>query len=91
MYSALAKHSGMSLTMKCTGDTWIDDHHTADKYHSPEVLLQTNEPSHRTALLPLAQPSSKLWERFVGFADMGQVSRRSMKYGKSLLLSVPVC
>ena len=31
MYSALAKHSGMSLTMKCTGDLWIDDHHTADK------------------------------------------------------------
>ncbi|KAF8228916.1 imidazoleglycerol phosphate dehydratase [Tricholoma matsutake] len=30
MYSALAKHSGMSLTMKCTGDLWIDDHHTAD-------------------------------------------------------------
>jgi len=30
MYSALAKHSGMSLTMKCTGDLWIDDHHTAE-------------------------------------------------------------
>ncbi|KAI0341750.1 IGPD-domain-containing protein [Trametopsis cervina] len=30
MYSALAKHSGMSLTMKCQGDLWIDDHHTAD-------------------------------------------------------------
>ncbi|KAL4253845.1 Imidazoleglycerol-phosphate dehydratase [Abortiporus biennis] len=32
MYHALAKHSGMSLTMKCKGDLWIDDHHTADKY-----------------------------------------------------------
>lgn len=31
MYHALAKHSGMSLTMKCEGDLWIDDHHTADK------------------------------------------------------------
>lgn len=31
MYSALAKHSGMSLSMKCDGDLWIDDHHTADK------------------------------------------------------------
>ncbi|GBE82043.1 putative HIS3-imidazoleglycerol-phosphate dehydratase [Sparassis latifolia] len=30
MYHALAKHSGMSLTMKCKGDLWIDDHHTAD-------------------------------------------------------------
>lgn len=32
MYTALAKHGGMSLTMKCKGDLWIDDHHTADKY-----------------------------------------------------------
>ncbi|KAI0687121.1 IGPD-domain-containing protein [Cytidiella melzeri] len=31
MYHALAKHSGMSLTMKCEGDLWIDDHHTADE------------------------------------------------------------
>lgn len=30
MYNALAKHGGMSLTMKCKGDLWIDDHHTAD-------------------------------------------------------------
>ncbi|KAF8654118.1 hypothetical protein AX16_003650 [Volvariella volvacea WC 439] len=30
MYTALAKHSGMSLQMKCTGDLWIDDHHTAE-------------------------------------------------------------
>lgn len=32
MYTALAKHSGMSLKMKCKGDLWIDDHHTADKH-----------------------------------------------------------
>ncbi|CAE6450890.1 unnamed protein product [Rhizoctonia solani] len=32
MYNALAKHGHMSLTMKCKGDLWIDDHHTADKY-----------------------------------------------------------
>ncbi|KAJ7093238.1 IGPD-domain-containing protein [Mycena epipterygia] len=31
MYTALAKHGGMSLTMKCKGDLWIDDHHTADE------------------------------------------------------------
>jgi len=30
MYNALAKHSGMSLMMKCEGDLWIDDHHTAE-------------------------------------------------------------
>lgn len=30
MYTALAKHSGMSLTLKCSGDLWIDDHHTAE-------------------------------------------------------------
>ncbi|KAF8350830.1 Imidazoleglycerol-phosphate dehydratase-domain-containing protein [Amanita rubescens] len=30
MYTALAKHSGMALSMKCEGDLWIDDHHTAD-------------------------------------------------------------
>ncbi|KAJ3821179.1 IGPD-domain-containing protein [Lentinula raphanica] len=30
MYTALAKHGGMSLTMKCEGDLWIDDHHTAE-------------------------------------------------------------
>lgn len=35
MYHALAKHSGMSLTMKCKGDLWIDDHHTADEYNCP--------------------------------------------------------
>ena len=31
MFHALAKHSGMSLTLKCEGDLWIDDHHTSDK------------------------------------------------------------
>ena len=34
MFNALAKHSGMSLTLKCEGDLWIDDHHTADKRFS---------------------------------------------------------
>jgi imidazoleglycerol-phosphate dehydratase len=35
MYHALAKHSGMSLTLKAKGDLWIDDHHTADKSTPP--------------------------------------------------------
>ncbi|KAJ3483983.1 hypothetical protein NLI96_g5953 [Meripilus lineatus] len=38
MYHALAKHSGMSLTMKCTGDLWIDDHHTADEFNQDSAI-----------------------------------------------------
>lgn len=30
MLHALAKHGGMSLTLACDGDLWIDDHHTAE-------------------------------------------------------------
>ncbi|KAF8797891.1 IGPD-domain-containing protein [Phlegmacium glaucopus] len=30
MYTALAKHAGICLTMTCKGDVWIDDHHTAE-------------------------------------------------------------
>lgn len=30
MLTALAKHGGMSLTIKCNGDLHIDDHHTAE-------------------------------------------------------------
>ncbi|KAF7359342.1 Imidazoleglycerol-phosphate dehydratase [Mycena sanguinolenta] len=41
MYTALAKHGGMSLTMKCKGDLWIDDHHTADKFQDSAIALGT--------------------------------------------------
>jgi imidazoleglycerol-phosphate dehydratase len=30
MFTALAKHGGMSLTLKCNGDLHIDDHHSAE-------------------------------------------------------------
>lgn len=30
MLTALAKHGGMSLTLACKGDLWVDDHHTAE-------------------------------------------------------------
>ncbi|CAO1617332.1 unnamed protein product [Parajaminaea phylloscopi] len=30
MLHALAKHGGMSLTLACDGDLWIDDHHSAE-------------------------------------------------------------
>jgi imidazoleglycerol-phosphate dehydratase len=45
MYSALAKHSGMSLTMKCTGDLWIDDHHTTDRFPKFHGTFSTSLPS----------------------------------------------
>jgi imidazoleglycerol-phosphate dehydratase len=30
MFTALAKHGGMNLTLDCKGDLHIDDHHTAE-------------------------------------------------------------
>lgn len=30
MFTALAKHGGMSLQLQCKGDLHIDDHHTAE-------------------------------------------------------------
>lgn len=30
MFHALAKHGGMSLTLVCDGDLWIDDHHSGE-------------------------------------------------------------
>ncbi|KAF8894470.1 imidazoleglycerol phosphate dehydratase [Infundibulicybe gibba] len=55
MYTALAKHGGMSLTMKCVGDLWIDDHHTADKLPFP---LVNDRPFLTKSWLPLAQDSA---------------------------------
>ena len=30
MLTALARHSGWTLVLKVTGDTWVDDHHTVE-------------------------------------------------------------
>lgn len=30
MFTALAKHGGMSLNLQCKGDLHIDDHHSAE-------------------------------------------------------------
>ena len=30
MLNALARHSLMDLDVRCTGDTWVDDHHTVE-------------------------------------------------------------
>ncbi len=46
MYHALAKHSGMSLTLQAKGDLHIDDHHTADK--------STHHPRHDALILTRA-------------------------------------
>ena len=43
MFHALAKHGGMSLTLACTGDLHIDDHHTADMFFI-STKSQTNVP-----------------------------------------------
>ena len=30
LLTALGRHSLMDLTVRCTGDTWVDDHHTVE-------------------------------------------------------------
>ena len=30
MLTALGRHALMDLTVRCTGDTWVDDHHTVE-------------------------------------------------------------
>jgi imidazoleglycerol-phosphate dehydratase len=51
MYHALAKHSGMSLTLKCEGDLWIDDHHTADKSSLTSLSQNGRKRAKRTNFL----------------------------------------
>lgn len=56
MYTALAKHGGMSLTMKCKGDLWIDDHHTADEYFLDQSRVPprpTDQPSTQDSAIAL--------------------------------------
>ena len=65
MYTALAKHSGISLTLTCKGDLWIDDHHTADKpvcsFH-PHLAWES---VHRIAPSLLVLLSSRPWAKSV--------------------------
>lgn len=81
MYHALAKHSGMSLTLKCKGDLWIDDHHTADMYCHHCVRAAHAEAAclYRTVRLLWAPRSSRPWARSVAFVDMALDSPRSTK------------
>jgi hypothetical protein len=76
MYTALAKHGGMSLTMKCKGDLWIDDHHTADKLSvHPDIPPRPTSSMHvhRIARLLLVQLSRKPWVKSGGYAAMAPV------------------
>jgi hypothetical protein len=85
MYTALAKHSGMSLNMKCKGDLWIDDHHTADEHQTPVISLEAS-PSLTSYLRlykippsPSAWPSKTLWVKSEAFADTELDSLRLMR------------
>jgi imidazoleglycerol phosphate dehydratase HisB len=72
MYHALAKHGGMSLTMKCKGDLWIDDHHTADEYSKmgSGIANQYICGIYRIAQSPSERLSSKLSVKSAEFVDM---------------------
>jgi len=88
MYQALAKHSGMSLTLKCVGDLWIDDHHTADKLSLLLTLTERKRPRRLISLTPftyrtapsLSGPrSKKLWEKSGVSSGTEQGSPLSMR------------
>lgn len=71
MYHALAKHGGMSLTMKCKGDLWIDDHHTADEYSHmcSRITDQYIRCIYKIAQSPLERLSRKLLVKSAEFVD----------------------
>ncbi|EAU88337.1 imidazoleglycerol phosphate dehydratase [Coprinopsis cinerea okayama7 len=53
MFTALAKHGGWSLTLKCKGDLWIDDHHTADMSMYRVTLYSTLTPAAQDCAIAL--------------------------------------
>ena len=72
MYTALAKHGGLSLSMKCKGDLWIDDHHTADESRLLDFHLSCPTIVHRTVLLRWGLHSSRPSVKSVASGVMGQ-------------------
>ena len=80
MYTALAKHAGICLTMTCKGDLWIDDHHTADMIIFELIILQylIFQP-HRTVRSPWAPLSNRLLAKYAVLDDTELVSPLSMK------------
>jgi len=72
MYTALAKHGGLSLSMKCKGDLWIDDHHTADESRLLDFHLSCPTIVHKTVLLRWGLHSNRPLVNFVASGVMGQ-------------------
>lgn len=84
MYHALAKHSGLSLIMKCKGDLWIDDHHTADKSHffyrerkGPEIDAQDSAIALGTAFKQALGEIKGIRRYGTGFAPLDEVCSNS--------------
>ncbi|KAG8217394.1 IGPD-domain-containing protein [Butyriboletus roseoflavus] len=76
MYHALAKHSGMSLIMKCQGDLWIDDHHTADKIHIQDSAIALG-----TAFKQALGEIKGIRRYGTGFAPLDEVCNHSLVVG----------
>jgi len=73
MLHALTKHSGMSLQLKCTGDLWIDDHHTAE-----DVAIALGQAFHK-ALYGQDGEGVKGIRRFgTGFAPLDEALARAV-------------
>ena len=90
MYTALAKHSGISLSIKCQGDLWIDDHHTADMSHSIPARCCTYRPvRYRIARLPLAQRSSRPLAKYAASADTAPDMPHWMRFARPIRDPIP--
>ncbi|CAH7676217.1 imidazoleglycerol-phosphate dehydratase [Phakopsora pachyrhizi] len=73
MLDALAKHSGMSLTLACKGDLHIDDHHTAE-----DVAIALGQ-AFRKALLGESGEGLRGIRRFgTGFAPLDEALARAV-------------
>ncbi|KAF8307297.1 putative HIS3-imidazoleglycerol-phosphate dehydratase [Clavulina sp. PMI_390] len=73
MLHALAKHGGMSLDVKCKGDLWIDDHHSADMSDFALISINLSE------AFKLALGERKGIRRYgTGFAPLDEALSRAV-------------